>query len=122
MRYDEHLGEKVSIRSIHVALSKDDRLMRTGPKSMGTTAPGTGPQYVGMAHHIREILEERGEMPVSELFDVLARTLRGQAGDHKVGGPLPPVRDPTRKRQDETQGRPHTQEGRPQLTLGTELW
>ena len=31
-----HLGEKVLIRSIHVALSKDDRLMTTGPRAMGT--------------------------------------------------------------------------------------
>ena len=78
----KHLGEKVSIRSIHVALSKDDRLMRTGPSLWGLSS-WNRTKYVGMAHHIREILEERGEMPVSELFDVLARTFGAKPGTIK---------------------------------------
>ena len=73
----EHLGEDVSIRSIHVALSKDDRLMNTGPRLWGLRSWNL-PQYVGMAHHMREILEKRGEMPVAELIDVLSRTYQAK--------------------------------------------
>ena len=66
----EHLGENVSVRSVHVALSKDRRLMRTGPRQWGLRSWHL-PQYVGIAHHMREVLEARREMPVEELFETL---------------------------------------------------
>ena len=69
----EHLGEKASIRSVHVALSKDRRLVRTGPRQWGLRSWHLR-EYVSLAHHMKEVLRARGEMPTSELFEILART------------------------------------------------
>ena len=69
----EHLGEEVSIRSIHVALSRDKRLMNTGPRLWGLSSWNLT-KYVSIAHHMREMLEERGEMPVDELLGELVST------------------------------------------------
>ena len=66
----EHLGENVSVRSIHVALSKDSRLVRTGPRKWGLRTWGMR-EYLGLVRHMREALEARGEMPVEELFETL---------------------------------------------------
>ena len=69
----EHLCEKASIRSVHVALSKDRRLVRTGPRKWGLRSWHLR-EYVSLTHHMKEVLEARGEMPVGELFEILAQT------------------------------------------------
>ena len=80
----EHLGEDVSIRSIHVALSRDDRLVNTGLKLWGLSSWNL-PQYVNIAHHIREMLEERGgEMPLDELIGAVASTVGAQKNSVKT--------------------------------------
>ena len=79
----EHLGEDVSIRSIHVALSRDDRLVNTGPKLWGLSSWNLT-KYVSIAHHMREMLEKRDEMPVAELIDVLSRTYQAKQATIKA--------------------------------------
>lgn len=66
----EHLGGRMSVRSVHVALSRDPRLVRTGPRLWGLRSWNL-PQYHGIVHHMRETLRERGEMPIAELFQML---------------------------------------------------
>ena len=74
----EHLAENVSPRSMHVALSKDHRLVITGPRLWGLRSWNL-PRYEGMAREMRKILEERGEMPVRELTRIM--TQRFGAGE-----------------------------------------
>ena len=67
----EHLGGRSSVRSVHVALSRDSRLVRTGPRLWGVRSWNM-PEYLGMVHHMREALRERGEMPIAELFQMMS--------------------------------------------------
>ena len=74
----EYLGENVTPRSLHVALSRDPRLVKAGPKLWGLGSWNL-PRYEGMAREMRKILEERGEMPVRELTRIM--TQRFGAGE-----------------------------------------
>ena len=67
----EHLGEGVSPRSLHVALSRDLRLVKTGPRVWGLRSWRL-PEYFGMVHQMRQVLQDRGEMPVDELFQLMS--------------------------------------------------
>ena len=67
----EHLGEGVSPRSLHVALSRDLRLVKTGPRVWGLRSWRL-PEYFGMVHQMRQVLQEQGEMPVGELFQLMS--------------------------------------------------
>ena len=66
----QHLGGSASVKSVHVALSRDPRLVRTGPRLWGLRSWNL-PQYHGIVHHMRETLRERGEMPTRELFQMM---------------------------------------------------
>ena len=66
-----HLDGRASVRSVHVALSRDTRLVRTGPRLWGLRSWNL-PEYHGIVHHMRETLRERGEMPTRELFEMMA--------------------------------------------------
>ena len=66
----QHLGGSASVRSVHVALSRDPRLVRTGPRLWGLRSWNL-PEYHGIVHHMRETLRERGEMPTMELFQMM---------------------------------------------------
>ena len=74
----EYLGENVTPRSLHVALSRDPWLVKAGPKLWGLRSWNL-PRYEGMAREMRKILEERGEMPVRELTRIM--TQRFGAGE-----------------------------------------
>ena len=67
----EHLGDGVSPKSLHVALCRDLRLVRTGPRLWGLRSWRL-PEYQGMVQEMRQVLQERGEMPVVELFQMMA--------------------------------------------------
>ena len=67
----EHLGEGISPKSLHVALSRDPRLVKTGPRLWGLRSWRL-PEYFGMVHQMRQVLQERGEMPLSELFQLMS--------------------------------------------------
>ena len=67
----EHLGDGVSPKSLHVALSRDPRLVKTGPRLWGLRSWRL-PKYQGMVHQMRQVLQERGEMPVGELFQLMS--------------------------------------------------
>ena len=67
----EHLGDGVSPKSLHVALCRDLRLVRTGPRLWGLRSWRL-PEYRGMVQEMRQALQERGEMPVAELFQMMA--------------------------------------------------
>ena len=71
LEIQEHLGDGVSPKSLHVALSRDPKLARTGPRLWGLRSWRL-PEYRGMVHHMREILQAQGEMQVQELFQMMA--------------------------------------------------
>ena len=68
----EHLAENVTQASVHVALSKDHRLVRTGPKLWGLRSWNL-PRYEGMANEMKKVLGERGQMPVGELLEIMTK-------------------------------------------------
>ena len=80
------------------------------PQTLGTTllepatVRGHGPSHAGDTG-------EKGRDAGGRTHRRAVQDLPGQARDHKGGSLLPPVRGQRRDDQDETQGRPHTQEG-----------
>lgn len=69
----EYLGEDIQPRSLQVAISRDPRLVRTGPKLWGLQSWNL-PEYLGLAHHMREAVEAKGEMPTAEFLELMERT------------------------------------------------
>ena len=68
----EHLAENVTQASLHVSLSKDPRLVRTGPKLWGLRSWNL-PRYEGTASEMKKVLMERGQVPVRELLEIMTR-------------------------------------------------
>ena len=68
----EYLGDDIQPRSLQVAISKDPRLVRTGPKLWGLRSWNL-PEYLGLAHHVKEVMVARGEMPIAELMELMGK-------------------------------------------------
>ena len=68
----EYLGDDIQPRSLQVAISRDPRLVRSGPKLWGLRSWNL-PEYLGLAHHMREVLEARGEMPIAEFLEFMEK-------------------------------------------------
>ena len=66
----EYLGDDIQPRSMQVAISRDPRLVKAGPKLWALRSWNL-PEYLGLAHHMREVMEARGEMPLAELSEIM---------------------------------------------------
>ena len=66
----EHLGDGVPTPSLHRGLCRDLRVVRTGPRTWGLRSWHL-PEYRGMVQEMRQVLQERGEMPLTELFQMM---------------------------------------------------
>ena len=66
----EYLGDDIQPRSLQVAISRDPRMVRAGPKLWALRSWNL-PEYLGLAHHMREVMEARGEMPIAELSEIM---------------------------------------------------
>ena len=66
----EHLGKGVPPASLHRAMHRDLRVVRTGPRTWGLRSWSL-PEYKGMVQEMRQALQERGEMPLTELFQMM---------------------------------------------------
>lgn len=73
LEIQEHLGDGVPTSSLHRAMHRDLRVISTGPRTWGLRSWAL-PEYQGMVQEMRQVLQERGEMPLTELFQMMDST------------------------------------------------